>query len=380
MAMAPGRVTGVLWWEMGLSHYKAVFRRGNSAGYTKDFLQTTHSIESALREMFAATPPFAIAYRWPGGSYAGKIYPGSDRLEIGQWTTGAPGPWRLGDPAQDPLVTLAGNPDAAIPSEADAQWEAMEETEPWLLMVQLNGSQEELHLRAYLGAPPPALARASLDRVPAELRTLMNPRGGLVGDALPPLWFDPDDLRDPWRTAPLKGAEASASASAPPEVPQASPAGSEYRPANEEVSSAAPEPFEVDPDERDRGTEAHAVTQNELAAIAVRRGSTPRSPCKGEPNYDIAWEEGDTLVVVEVKSVTAKNGERQLRLALGQILRYRDLLEARGREVQCAIALSAAAPDPRWRELCERYEVGLAWRPELEPMLSAWLSLRIAPA
>lgn len=377
--MVPGRVTGVLWWKMGLSHYKAVFRRGNSAGYTKDFLQATQGIESALAGMFSQAPPFEITYRWPGGSHAGKIYRGSDRVEIGQWTTGAPGPWRLGDPAVDQLLTLEGDPDAGIPLEADAQWEALEETEPWLMMVQLDDSQEEMHLRAYLGAPPPHLVRASLERVPAALRQLMaKQRGGLAGAALPALWFDPDDLRDPWRTTPPTGGGTAAGPTPAPAPPRPGPVGSDYRPANENVSSAAPEPFEVDPDERDRGTEAHATTQNQLAAIAAERGSTPRSPRKGEPNFDIAWEEGDVLVVIEVKSITGKNAEKQLRLALGQLLRYRDLLEADGRVVECAIALSAAPHDPRWQALCGKYEVGLVWRPELGSMLSAWLDPRVA--
>lgn len=374
--MAASRVTGVLWWEMGISHFKAIFRRGNSAGYTKDFLQATHRIEAALEQMFDARPPFKITYRWPSGGYPGKIYYGTDRLEIGQWTTGAPGPWQLGDPDHDALVTLVGDPHAAIPSEADEQWEAIEETEPWLMMVQLDGNQEELHLRAYLGNPPPELGHASLEHVPTELRGLMSRRGGLAGGELPPLWFDPDDLRYPWQpTAPL-GVGSTPTSSVAPKPPRPlppGPLGRSYRPADEQARSAAPEPFDVDPDQRDRGTRAHAVTQNELAELATQRGFEARSPRDGEPNYDIGWEENGVLVVVEVKSVNAENAEKQLRLGLGQLLSYRFFLEEARRETRCAIAISAPPHDPRWSELCESCGIGLIWKPDLEPMLTAWL-------
>jgi hypothetical protein len=373
--MAQGRVTGVLWWEMTISHYKAVFRRGNSAGYTKDFLQGTKPIARTLREMLGGEPPYeSLTYRWPGGSYPGKVYLGTDRLEIGQWTaSGAPGPWRIGDPAADPLVTLEGDPDASIPAGADAQWHAsIAPTRPWLMMVQLRGEPDVLNLRAYLEAPPPHLRHASLDRVPAALRSMMRRNSGLAGEALPELWFDPEDLRDPWRAAAATGG-TSPPPPAPPVPRPPGPLGAEYRPANESVSSAAPQPFDVDPDERDRGTEAHAVTQNGLSKCVRERGFTPRSPRPGEPNYDIAWEEGEALVVGEVKSVTAKNSEEQLRLALGQLLRYRDLLEDGGGTVHSLIVLSAPPHDERWIDLCEKYDVGLIWMPELGPMLAAWL-------
>jgi hypothetical protein len=371
---------------MTATDYKAIFRRARreeeaEEGYTKDLLQAPSAIQRAVREMLHGEPPYEpLTYRWPGGEFqGGKISPGSDRFRVGQWTqAGAPAPWRIGDPSKDPLVTLEGDPDASIPDDANAQWEVLRQAKPWLVMVQLDGSQSDFHLRAYLGAPPPHLSKADIGRVPEELRLQMYEKGGLAaGNGLPDLWFDPDDLRDPWRTDADEGAEEAAEAAVPGEPRDAPddsrPLGAEYVPEDETATSAAPEPFAVDPDERDRGTQAHKATQNRIAEAVRERGFKPRRPVSGEPNYDIAWEGGDVLVVAEVKSVTPKNSEKQLRLALGQILRYRDRLEEGGRKVRSVIALSAAPHDERWTALCGRYDVGLIWRPDLGEMLDSWL-------
>jgi len=360
---------------MEISHYKAVFRRSTHSGYTKDFLQATQSVSEAIGAMFDGELPHRPAYRWPGGSFSGKIYFGTDRIEVGQWTTETPRPWQIGDPA-DRVITLAGDPEAAIPEQADAQWPALQESEPWLLLVQLDDSQAELQLRAYLGAPPANQLDAGLDRIPASLRQHMQGKGGLAGGDLPALWFDPDELWDCWHLeaeSPSEVPPVSASAPDSPPLAAGRSLGSEYRPADENVSSTAPEPFEVDPDKRDRGTRAHAVTQNALSELIRRRGFTPRSPKPGEPNYDLAWEEEGVLVVAEVKSVTRRNSEKQLRSALGQVLRYRSLLERGGGEVRSMIALSGAPHDERWVALCEEHDVHLIWMPDLADGLAAFV-------
>jgi hypothetical protein len=46
------------------------------------------------------------------------------------------------------------------------------------------------------------------------------------------------------------------------------------------------------------------------------------------PSFDLGWVHDDCLFVAEVKSVTPANEERQLRLGLGQLLRYRWMLSA----------------------------------------------------
>lgn len=384
--MSLPRVTGVVWWKMSISHYKAIFRRAQAGdiqgGYTKDFLQSPRAISTVLREMYGGRePPYdTIRYVWPGGAFAGgRIYPASDyaengRLEVGQWTqAGAPPPWRVGDPLVDPLISLPGDPDAAIPDEADAQWETLEGLEPWLMMIQLDASDNELHLRAHLGAPTVDLQECDLARVAEPIRQRMTGQGGIARGLvdLPALWFDPDDLRDPWRFSPVdRQREARSAATANDAV---GVVGAEYKEANESPNSAAPEPFTVDPNERDRATRAHAVTQNALAMAVSARGLEPLSP-SGEPNYDLAWVEStECVVVAEVKSITARNEERQLRLGLGQVLRYGHLLSRPGRVARKLLVTSTEPSDERWVALCEELDVGLIWPPNMDLKLAAWL-------
>jgi hypothetical protein len=228
----------------------------------------------------------------------------------------------------------------------------------------------ELHLRAYLGKPPPELLEADLERIPSKLRGHMRGRGGLV-EGLPELWFAPNDLRDPWRTSP----EIEPRAVVLPSPPAAAgPVGTDYEPANETATSTGSAPFEIDPDERDRSTRAHAVTQNALAQAVRERGAIPRSPAGDEPSYDLAWEEADgSLIVAEVKSVKPQNVERQLRLALGQVLRYRSVLGESGRSVRALLVLSEEPHDTRWVSLCAELGVGLVWLPDMQTGMAAWL-------
>jgi hypothetical protein len=90
----------------------------------------------------------------------------------------------------------------------------------------------------------------------------------------------------------------------------------------------------------------------ELSAIS------PRSPRADEPNFDLAWEAGDSISVAEIKSTTPENEERQLRLGLGQVLRYRQLLEGKHRRAVRAVLVAERRPrDESWRDLCGQLAV-----------------------
>jgi hypothetical protein len=89
-------------------------------------------------------------------------------------------------------------------------------------------------------------------------------------------------------------------------------------------------------------------------------GFQPRRPGRGEPNFDLASEEAETIWVAEVKSVTEQTEERQMRLALGQILRCRQQLAEGGRAV-CAVIAIEQMPDESWIDLCGREGVALVW-------------------
>lgn len=142
--------------------------------------------------------------------------------------------------------------------------------------------------------------------------------------------------------------------------------GSKYRPADEEASVGGYDPMEVDPAIVERGTRGHAVTQNALAEYIQEMGHTPRSPLPTEPNYDLAWEVNDTTYVAEVKSVTNKNEERQLRMGLGQVLKYRHDLQVSGLSKVEAVLVSERKPPADWIAMCRSLSVYLVWPGQFE--------------
>ncbi len=144
--------------------------------------------------------------------------------------------------------------------------------------------------------------------------------------------------------------------------------GSAYRRADESTSSRAREPFSVDPDIVDRGTRGHRRVQNLLADHLAELGLEPRSPGPLEPAYDLAWKKGTELWVAEVKSLTKKNEERQLRLGLGQLLRYRHILG--GDHVHAVLVVERQPSDPSWLRLCEALAVSLVWPESLSDALA----------
>jgi hypothetical protein len=88
----------------------------------------------------------------------------------------------------------------------------------------------------------------------------------------------------------------------------------------------------------------------------------PRSPGPEDANFDLAWIRNDGVIVVaEVKSITAVNEEKQLRLGLGQVLRYRQLLARDGDDVRALLAVERGPSDPSWVTLCSGLGVHLAW-------------------
>jgi hypothetical protein len=142
--------------------------------------------------------------------------------------------------------------------------------------------------------------------------------------------------------------------------------GTNYREASEDATTAGRDPFEVDPNLVDRALRGHAKTQNLIANLLRSRGLTPRSPQPDEPQFDIAWMDGGLLFVGEVKSLTKRNEEQQLRLGLGQVLRYQNLLADRSRRVVAVLALERPPSDSRWAGLCKELNVRLVWPPSFQ--------------
>jgi hypothetical protein len=137
--------------------------------------------------------------------------------------------------------------------------------------------------------------------------------------------------------------------------------GQPYREAHEEVAVAQRMPFDIDPDLVDRGVRGHAITQNALARCLGELGLEPRRPNGTEPFFDIAWVANSVVFVGEIKSLTESNEERQLRLGLGQVLRYRHLMAREHEKVRAVLAVERQPIDGSWAELCDALDVLLLW-------------------
>jgi hypothetical protein len=106
--------------------------------------------------------------------------------------------------------------------------------------------------------------------------------------------------------------------------------------------------------------------QNALAEVLRQAGIEPRSRLPREPNFDIAWETEGTVFVAEVKSITDDNEEEQLRLGLGQVLRYRHRLQGLGHDHVVAVLAPERAPrDATWEGLCDELGVVLLAKNEI---------------
>jgi hypothetical protein len=140
--------------------------------------------------------------------------------------------------------------------------------------------------------------------------------------------------------------------------------GRTYRDADENPPDATREapPSTKNPDSLGRGLAAHNKTQNKISEIVTNLGWVPLSPAPEEPDYDLAWKVGEDFFVCEVKSLTPENEERQLRLGLGQVIRYKQKLAAAGHEPITPVIASEREPeDASWIDLCEQENILLVW-------------------
>lgn len=144
-------------------------------------------------------------------------------------------------------------------------------------------------------------------------------------------------------------------------VPGDASVGLAYVDAFEDVKAKGADPFTTDPAVVERGLRGHARTQNELAREVERRGHLPLRPGPADPSYDLAWVANGLLHVAEVKSVTDANEDQQLRLGLGQVLWYRHLLSAGGRQVVAVLASERKPTSAEWPALCSTLGVRMTW-------------------
>jgi len=135
-----------------------------------------------------------------------------------------------------------------------------------------------------------------------------------------------------------------------------------YRPEDENIRVTEAAPARRDPDKVGRGLQAHRRTQRCLAEALTRAGLQPCSPARyGGPQYDLAWQTAEAVFVAEVKSLPQVHEEQQLRLGLGQVLRYRQQLVSRGKRTVAVLMVEHEPADPTWTDVCASAGVRLWW-------------------
>ena len=182
------------------------------------------------------------------------------------------------------------------------------------------------------------------------------PDAPLLGKTVGTFWWEPQVRGSREEGIVLKDYRVSA----PSEIGRA------YREASENIPDIdRTTVVRKDPDSGGRGLAAHNRTQNLIANSVRSMGMLPLSPKEGEPEFDIAWKTAKALFVCEVKSLLPENEERQLRLAIGQVIRYRQKLTSMGHEPVVAVVATERPPeDSSWNELCDNEGILLIW-PEI---------------
>lgn len=189
-----------------------------------------------------------------------------------------------------------------------------------------------------------------------------TPDAPLLGRAVGTFWWGPQVRGSREEGVVLKDYRVSA----PSEIGRA------YREASEDIPDIDKTTVvRKDPDSGGRGLAAHNRTQNLIAQTVRSMGMLPLSPKEGEPDFDIAWKRAEALFVCEVKSLLPENEERQLRLAIGQVIRYRQKLTSMGHEPVMAVVAAEKPPeDNSWNELCDDEGILLIWPEVAEERLN----------
>lgn len=175
-------VDGIFIWPYTKSNFKAIFGRFNDDNsYSKDFLQCPSAIWPALDNLLGRgdDAQITIRFKWPDGEIGGKwrlAYKQDGSVDRGRlyWESmnNSPAPWRMGDPINDPVVTIPGNPAAQSPTDANAEYDKIADDgiNPWLVAVKVRGEGPVLHLRVYLGNPPAGLEKRGVTHLPKRIR------------------------------------------------------------------------------------------------------------------------------------------------------------------------------------------------------------------
>lgn len=207
-------VDAVWFWPNTTAPFRAIYGRFEGP-YSKDYLQTSGECSEVFDRKTGrrGDERYSIRYQWPGGHVDDVVKPGGGynpphdlRLNFRWPFSEAPAPWRVSRrPGQ--IAAFPGDPTKTTAADANQELARFlaGEFDPWLLAVKLRGEDHVLHVRAYMGQPPPDREYASMAHLPQPLVAAIRGlrRGGCgtyqAGDeGQPEIQFDPDRMFDAW--------------------------------------------------------------------------------------------------------------------------------------------------------------------------------------
>ncbi len=186
--------------------------------------------------------------------------------------------------------------------------------------------------------------RGAANRMPIELQA--------AGDAIALSWFEPGAAAVEYGE-PLIGRSANRASNLvgfvdlPTDV----------------VITTAEEPVVLDADIRGDALNRHNAAINDLAAQVRYQHFVPSALSAGfTEKPDLVWlDDDDVLNVAEVKGLTANNELSQLRIGLGQVLRYRYRAQLEYDSVRAWLVTDTPPIDVLWERVCLSVDVVLWW-------------------
>lgn len=139
--------------------------------------------------------------------------------------------------------------------------------------------------------------------------------------------------------------------------------GLDWKDLPEEIQFKSGDSFIRDAEKSAAALNSHSSILNHLAAHLQSIGLQPRRPRPSEPQFDLAWETSGLLSVVEAKSINFSNEEDQLRIALGQVKRYRWHLlnDYQGLEVRPVVLTSRKPVQENWIDTMNSEGITMLW-------------------
>lgn len=186
--------------------------------------------------------------------------------------------------------------------------------------------------------------RGAANRMPIELQA--------EGDAVALSWFEPGALTVEYGE---------------PLIRRSSTRGSNlidfFDLATDTLIATSGEPVILDADIRGDALNRHNAAINFLAAQVRDHDFVPSGLSAGfTEKPDLVWlDDEETLYVAEVKGLTASNELSQLRIGLGQVLRYRYRAGLEYANVRAWLVTDTPPVDVLWEQVCASVDVVLWW-------------------